>query len=493
MSNKAEARIRSYYQSYFLTEPILFSVVNTHVLTKNNEIKTLRTGNRKIEYNEDFINNLDDKEIKTLLLFEAFRILSKHMYERKKSNPIANYTGSNVTVQEYLSTQLEMPKAASAFANLLKENQTDNDKDFLEAYADLENLEGSELESITGMSRDKLRAVKAQIPSLNLEDLEMRHFEYYYNLVDQNLPEMIEGNPLFKSMDKAIKDSLQEKSESENPGGSDEGDEDGESSSGPSDKDGESEDEGGSGKSGGTMEDHFDPMNAFEQTQNWSEDDLVKNEINSAIQNAQITDQWGSVPGHMQDKLIASMKPKVDYKAILKSFKSSILSSDTTMTRMKPNRRTGWRFPGKKRDFTTSLAVFMDVSGSMSDKTLQAGFSIVNKFFSYGLDSIDVYQFDTELKDENPVSMLKAKKEFQILGRGGTDFQCIVDKLNSMKTKYDGVLVYTDGYARGPKIPKGYLKKKILWLYDTEQNYNNAKHYLKDSGKLAFVKSTDGY
>lgn len=65
----AQDKIRSFYQSWFITEPILFSVVNTHKLTVNNKIKTLRVGRGLIEFNEGFIDNLKDGDLKQLLVF----------------------------------------------------------------------------------------------------------------------------------------------------------------------------------------------------------------------------------------------------------------------------------------------------------------------------------------------------------------------------------------------------------------------------------------
>lgn len=491
----AEQKIRSFAETWFLTEPVLFSTWNTHTIVKNDNIATIRVGNRKVEFNEKFVNELPDTELKSLLLFEAFRILMKHPYERAKPNKIANYTGSNITVQEYLSSMLEMPNATQAFENLLEKNQTKHDKEFLKQYSDLEDLSEDELHEATGLTHDKLRAIKGQIPSLTEEELERRHFEFYYNLLDQHLPETMMDNPLFKTIQDMIDDKLNddEGTGSGMAGGEGEGSQSGGQGSEQSDKDGEGSGSGDEEEKPKTSKDHFDPANAIEQSANWGEDDLVTNEINNIINNAQMSNSWGNIPGQMQQALIASLKPKVNYKNILKSFKSTILSSDFSTTRMKPNRRMGWKFPGKKRDFTTRLAFFVDVSGSMSDKSLQSGFAIINEFFSYGVPEIDVFQFDTELKSDIPVNMKTAKKEFKLLGRGGTDFQCIADQLLSGKGKpYDGVIVYTDGYSRAPKLPSK-IKKKLLWLYDTERNYNGAKHYLEGCGRTAFVKSTDGY
>ena len=461
----ADKRIRSFTQSWFITEPVLFSVWNTHSLVKNNNIKTVRIGKRRVEYNEKFIMGLEDQDLKTLMIFEAFRILTKHPYERAKKNPIANQTGSNVTIQEYLATHLEMPRALEMFKSMLKKNRSKEEDKFAKVYEDLSNMDDAELEKMTGMSKAKLKAIRSNIPDYDEEDLAKRHFEFYYNLIDQNLPEVMQ-TPLFENMKNAL--------EGEGQG-----------------QEGEGNDQSKPGDS--NAKDHFDPMNSFEQQQEWGEDELVKNEVNDAIQNAQLTNTWGSVPGTMREALIASLKPKIDYRSILRSFRASMIASTTRVNRMRPSRRHGWQMPGKKRDFTTKLAFFVDVSGSMDDRTLNKGFSIINKFFQYGIESTDVYQFDTEIKDEKPLTLHGAKKDIKLLGRGGTNFQCVLDLLAKKGIRYDGVIVYTDGWASRPTMPAGMPKSKFLWLYDTESNYNGAKRTLEGLGKIAFVKSDDSH
>lgn len=459
----AEARIREYYQTFFITEPILFSCVNTHKITRNNNIKTLRIGSGKIEYNEEYINGLKKDDLKQILIFEAFRILCKHPYERKRQNPIANQVGSNVTIQEYLATQLEMPQAKEAFENLLAKNRSKMEEQFMEQYDQMLEMDDAELEKQTGMTKAKLRSIKDQIPSMTEDELHKRHFEFYYNLVDNNLPEMIQSQPMFSEM-KEVLNGEGGKSEEESNG------------------EGESDPKA-----------HFDPMNSIEQTTNWGESEMIKNEINDAIQDAQVTRQWGNIPGSMQDMLIASLKPKVDYRAILKRFRASVITSATKLNRMRPSRRYGFGHPGKKREFSTKLAFFVDVSGSMSDQVLREGFGVINRFFKYGISETDVYQFDTELKDETPLKMFKAQKEIKLMGRGGTDFQVVLDKLEKHPNKYDGVIVYTDGYAAVPQVPKGVKTKNILWLFDSEDSYNDGSPNLSGIGRCAYIKSDREY
>jgi len=45
----------------------------------------------------------------------------------------------------------------------------------------------------------------------------------------------------------------------------------------------------------------------------------------------------------------------------------------------------------------TRLLFAIDVSGSMGTEELRQGFSVVNRFFNYGVPAIDVIQFDTEI------------------------------------------------------------------------------------------------
>ena len=73
---------------------------------------------------------------------------------------------------------------------------------------------------------------------------------------------------------------------------------------------------------------------------------------------------------------------------------------------------------GSVRRFDTKLLVAVDVSGSISDKTLSHFYSVINKFFKYGINEIDCVQFDYDLGEVKPIR--KASRTVQIFGRGGT-------------------------------------------------------------------------
>ena len=201
----------------------------------------------------------------------------------------------------------------------------------------------------------------------------------------------------------------------------------------------------------------------------WEEDQLVQEQMREVINKAEEMQAWGSLPGGLIEKIIASAKVKVDYRRIISMFRASVLSSMRHLTRMRPSRRYGFQYMGSKRDFSTRLLVAVDVSGSVSSKQISKALSIVNRFFKYGIESIDVIQFDYGLTGEK-VTMKKAVSEIRVTGRGGTDFQEAVDVFVS--GRYDGLIFITDGYALEPKLPEIW-HGSILWMLYEEPGMEN--------------------
>ena len=81
--------------------------------------------------------------------------------------------------------------------------------------------------------------------------------------------------------------------------------------------------------------------------------------------------------------------------------------------------------------------------------------------------------FDTEIKQE--FELKKAAKNIQITGRGGTNFQCAIDYYEK-HSEYEGLIIFTDGYADSPKITK---PKQILWILTGKNEYEQAQNWIK--------------
>ncbi|MEM6980214.1 MAG: VWA-like domain-containing protein, partial [Planctomycetota bacterium] len=127
----------------------------------------------------------------------------------------------------------------------------------------------------------------------------------------------------------------------------------------------------------------------------------------------------------------------------------------------------------------------VDVSGSMSHRELRDGFSVANQFFNYGIRELDVLWFDTQIHGE-PISFRRARSSIEVTGRGGTDFQCLIDFIDD-KPQYDGMIVYTDGEAAKPSRPTN-RRAKLLWLFSTQAAHEKMHHQLKELGRCVFIK-----
>ena len=224
------------------------------------------------------------------------------------------------------------------------------------------------------------------------------------------------------------------------------------------------------------------PQDSGGQAELWEEDQWMQEGIRQAVEN--IT-SWGSLPGDLVEKIQAALRPKLDYRKVLSGFRSSILCSKRKLTRMRPNRRSGFQYMGSIRQLRTNYLVAVDVSGSVSDDDLKFFFSTINRFFKYGVEKIDALTFDTSPGE--PVTLTRAMAEFKVKGRGGTNFQPVVDYM-AEHGEYDGLIIFTDGYSPKPEVPDR-MKGRLLWILRSEKEYNEHRKWMSESGRVCFIEN----
>ena len=223
-------------------------------------------------------------------------------------------------------------------------------------------------------------------------------------------------------------------------------------------------------------------MEYAEIAKNWQQDELMAAQINEVIHNVK---SWGSLPGHLVEEIIASTKARVDYRKILAGFRASILSEKRKLTRMRPNRRSGFETMGSRYDFTTSMIIGVDCSGSISKEDLQNFYTTINHFFQYGIRHIDVVQFDVELGEVQ--TLVKASENIKITGRGGTCFQPFIDFVAN-NPGYDGAIIYTDGCAPQPTIPAT-MHTALCWILRSEEELKQHEQWMRKSGRVCVIEN----
>ena len=212
----------------------------------------------------------------------------------------------------------------------------------------------------------------------------------------------------------------------------------------------------------------------------WEEDELTVQLINGVIAS---TKSWGSISGNFAELLTNSLKAKTNWRNVFAGFRASIISSKRKLTRMKPNRRTGFDNMGSVRRFDTKLLVAVDVSGSISTESLKYFYGVINSAFRYGFESIDVIQFDCGVRAVH--NLKKVIKDVAIVGRGGTSFQEPIDYAH--ENGYDGLVVLTDGYAPEPTIPDGF-KTGLLWVCENQSCLDHHKRWMEKSGRTCVMQ-----
>ena len=212
----------------------------------------------------------------------------------------------------------------------------------------------------------------------------------------------------------------------------------------------------------------------------WDEDDMAVALIDGIIQSTQ---EWGSLAGTFAEMLKASTRARINWRNILSGFRASILSSKRKLTRMRPNRRTGFENMGSIRRFDTRILVAVDISGSITSKDLSYFFGVINSAFRYGVTQVDVLQFDVGVRSVQ--TLKKVLRDVAVLGRGGTSFQEPVDYAH--ENGYDGLVILTDGYAPPPTLPD-HMRCKIIWVCNSRDSYRNAHAWMEKSGRVCIME-----
>ena len=418
-------------QDWFLAEPVFFKIFCTHHLTANPMIEVpLRTGKGRIEYNPTLVVEMSRRELETRLAVEIVRVLLKHPYERQ---PL----GCNRAV--------------------------------LSMASDVVVSQGYEVWTMGFKTAEMLGLPSGQC------------YEWYANKL-KDLPPMMDDFPFDEKEEQQSKSGIGEN------GGNEAREDSTSGSCKPETNPGNNPPE--------NREKGKYPLNAdflkkaAQQSGLWEENDEQKQSINEMIESIK---DWGSLPLNLREAIRSSAQGHIDYKRMMRGFSTSVLSSNRRLTHMRPNRRSGFDYMGSRYDLHASLLVAVDVSGSISSKTISYFLSAIGRFFKHGVSAVDVIQFDTEIKDD-VVKLTEARQRFrgnklEVKGRGGTSFQPVFDYLNE-HNRYDGLAILTDGYAPEPKI-NFFTRTKILWVCQNRDNYNTHKAWMRKTGRVCYMMGVD--
>lgn len=218
---------------------------------------------------------------------------------------------------------------------------------------------------------------------------------------------------------------------------------------------------GGSGEGSGLPGDMDSHDGWGEMTD--EEKELVKGKIAKAVEDAvkdcDKSGRWGSVSSSMRSKLRELISNDVDWRAVLKKFCGMSRRGTRTTSWTRLNRKYAGLTAGVKRGYTSSIAVYIDQSGSVSNSDLEVAFANLRSLAKK--TDFTTYHFDTSV-DEDSETNWKSGRSPQVHRTrcGGTDFECVTKHANKNKHRFDGYIIITDGEAPKPaasRLKRGWL------------------------------------
>ena len=198
-----------------------------------------------------------------------------------------------------------------------------------------------------------------------------------------------------------------------------------------------------------------------------AEKKLIEKQVQKILQDAkeQTVKKRGNVPGEIEGLIVLDevTKAKFDWKGYLRRFTGTSTKIFTKKIRRKENHRYEDN-PGLKIKMRQHMLLAIDTSGSVSNDELAEFMNEIHHIHKAGVD-ITIVQCDTSIRSIEPY---KGKNDLKVHGRGGTEFDPVLDYYNANIGKYTSLVYFTDGECYTSVKPKN----RVLWVLSEQSSMN---------------------
>ena len=198
-----------------------------------------------------------------------------------------------------------------------------------------------------------------------------------------------------------------------------------------------------------------------------AEKKLIEKQVQKILQDAkeQTIKKRGNVPGEIEGLIVLDevTKAKFDWRGYLRRFTGTSTKIFTKKIRRKENYRYEDN-PGLKIKMKQHMLLAIDTSGSVSNEELSEFMNEIHHIHKAGVD-ITIVQCDTSIRSIEPY---KGKNDLKVHGRGGTEFDPVLDYYNANIGKYTSLVYFTDGECYTSVKPKN----RVLWVLSERSEMN---------------------
>ena len=198
-----------------------------------------------------------------------------------------------------------------------------------------------------------------------------------------------------------------------------------------------------------------------------AEKKLIEKQVQKILKDAkeQTIKKRGNVPGEIEGLIVLDevTKAKFDWKGYLRRFTGTSTKIFTKKIRRKENHRYEDN-PGLKIKMRQHMLLAIDTSGSVSDTELTEFMNEIHHIHKAGVD-ITIVQCDTSIRS---IEAYKGKNDLKVHGRGGTEFDPVLDYYNANLKKYTSLVYFTDGECYTSVKPRN----RVLWVLSERSEMN---------------------
>jgi predicted metal-dependent peptidase len=216
----------------------------------------------------------------------------------------------------------------------------------------------------------------------------------------------------------------------------------------------------------------IDDHGTWEEFENLPEAEkkIIQQQLDRILKEAsdQTIKKRGTVPGGISDYLIELEKlekAKFNWKSYVRRFAGASTKIFTKKIRRKENRRFSEN-PGLKIKMRQHMLLAIDTSGSVSNDEVTEFMNEIKHIHKCGVD-VTIIQCDTTIRSIEPYD---GKMNIKVHGRGGTEFDPVIEYFNSNLKKYTSLVYFTDGECDTDVKPKA----PILWVLSERSSINNS-------------------
>lgn len=389
-------------------EPFFSRVLRGVTKVRTEEVPTAgvlaRDGDINMWWNPRFLASLTPKQVKGLLKHECFHLVLEHTTTRRMDPHTLHNYATDLAINSMIPEE-ELPEGGLIPGKAFKP------------------LEPEVIARVGPEAAARHERISQKIASLP-RDLSA---EQYFALL-QDVAEDIEKGSQGKSLEEALRD--------------------GDIQVGPN---GELTDQDGNPVRivPGGMDSH----EGWDEGLSDGERELIKGKVRQALERAvrdsDTSNSWGTVSAQTRAQLRALLAKEIDWRSVLKQFCGNTRRADRANSVKRLNRKYPGVHPGAHHNYTSSIAVYIDQSGSVGDEDLELLFS--NLMSLAKRTEFTLFNFDTAVDEDSERVWRRGKTPGVTRTRcGGTDFRAPTQHANRHRDRFDGYLILTDGEAPDP-------------------------------------------